>query len=257
MKSKKKIIIFLIAAGSLAYYFMNKSKIYDFEASLPTPIKYRVKHHNVAKDDYAPMVVAIHGNGADEKELETLFKEMDSKFRIIFLRAPDEFRRGFGWEVFEPEVVRKRGEEPVKLTPEQEKVKEAKRRDKISTNAESIHKAMPELLAKFKTTGKPIFLGFSAGAMMAGYIGMNYLGVTKNVIYLSGKVEPYQVPKTLKSAAKFYMFHGKDDEIIKYRDAQNFYKLLKSKGGQAEFFGYKSGHFPSKNTSKRSFELAG
>jgi len=150
-----------------------------------------------------PLVVLLHGIGADENDLFPLAGELDKRFKVVSLRAPYDYHQGHAWFRidFGPGGT---------LTPDVAQAR-ATLGDLIRWIA-----AAPERL---RVDPDRIFLlGFSQGAMMS--IGVLRAAPERvaGVVALSGRgdedVFPATAPRDAIARVPLLVAHGTFDDVL-------------------------------------------
>jgi phospholipase/carboxylesterase len=152
----------------------------------------------------SPLMIILHGYGADERDLMTLAPYFDPRLRTISIRAPLDLPQG-GHAWF-----------PLEFTE-----------SGLKTNREDVEKARDVLVhvvcnlqvAHGNDSNNTMLLGFSQGAAMALAVGFSAPGTASSMIALSGFFAPEMVPtdpNILRAleARSVIMTHGTDDAVI-------------------------------------------
>lgn len=66
-------------------------------ADLPLEYVHRPPDGVDGVDGDAPLVVVLHGRGADERDLLPVAEELPGEYRVLSLRAPDRLSGGYTW----------------------------------------------------------------------------------------------------------------------------------------------------------------
>lgn len=77
-----------------------------------------------------------------------------------------------------------------------------------------------------------ILIGFSQGAYLANFLALNLPHTPKAVVSLSGGV--VNIDKPHNESTKFFMLHGKEDEVVPYQFTEQSAKLLKENNVQVQ-----------------------
>jgi phospholipase/carboxylesterase len=187
-------------------------------------LRYRLEVPSAASDDQPlPMVVLIHGRGADMNDLADLAPMLDTKsgVRFVFPNAPRAFEAypgmSFGWTWFDgwpPEhdsVVKSRGE---------------------------LLQFLDEITAQYPTT-KLIVAGFSQGAMMALDAGLRR--DVAGIIAMSGGLYDVDLP-ALRKDVPVLIAHGEMDDVVPVNYARRARRVLEDAGLDVEYHEYPMGH---------------
>jgi phospholipase/carboxylesterase len=159
--------------------------------------------YNRHTERQSPLLLLFHGYGSNERDLMGLAPELDTRLRIISVRAPIELApEMFTWF-------------PIEFTPDGITVD----RDAAGRVRDQLIEFIRKLIDTLKPAGNKVFImGFSQGAVM------NYLTAFRNpellhgVISLSGqlpdiKPEMNALPEGL-SALPFLVQHGLFDSVL-------------------------------------------
>lgn len=176
--------------------------------------------------DAMPMVLLIHGRGADAHDLADLAPLLDSASgaRFVLPNAPKPFEvypgMAYGWTWFEG------------WPPSQPSVAESRA---------ILLKFLDEVTARYPTTSL-IIAGFSQGAMMSLDAGLRRDDV-KGIIAMSGGLYDKDLPD-LREHAKVPIFigHGTVDEVVPIMYARRARAQLEEAGFAVEYHEYEMGH---------------
>lgn len=151
----------------------------------------------------APLLLLFHGYGSDENDLFSFASELPEEFLIISAKAPYPMQPfGNAWYAinFDAEKGKWSDNEQAKQS-----------RDLIAN-------FIDEILAKYSADSNNVtLLGFSQGAILSYAVAFTYPEKVKNVIALSGYVNPdlFEIKdqETYKNL-NFYCSHGSVDQVI-------------------------------------------
>lgn len=174
-----------------------------------------------------PMVVLIHGRGADANDLADLAPMLDTRegCRFVFPNAPRPFEPApgmtFGWTWFDG------------WPPEQKSV-EASRAILL--------RFLDEITGLYPTTHL-VVAGFSQGAMMAFDAGLRTSQDVAGIIGMSGGLYETDLPD-LAGHAKMPVLiaHGSIDEVVPVTYARRARNILEDAGYPVEYHEYEMGH---------------
>jgi phospholipase/carboxylesterase len=172
-----------------------------------------------------PMVVLIHGRGADANDLADLAPLIDtpSGARFVLPNAPKPFEAypgmTFGWTWFE-------GWPP--------------RHDSVAESRAILLTFLEEVTARYPTTSL-IVSGFSQGGMMSLDAGLRR--EVSGIIAMSGGLYEDDLPD-LRTLAKvpILLVHGTEDEVVPVNYARRARALLEEAGFDVEYHEYPMGH---------------
>jgi len=178
-----------------------------------------------ADSEAMPMVVLIHGRGADANDLADLAPMLDppSGARFVFPNAPKPFEAypgmTFGWTWFE-------GWPP--------------RHDSVAESRTVLLKFLDELTARYPTTSL-ILAGFSQGGMMSLEAGLRR--DVSGIIAMSGGLYEDDLPD-LRAVKKVpvLLAHGTFDDVVPINYARRARARLEDAGFDVAFHEFPMGH---------------
>ena len=185
-----------------------------------------------------PLIVGLHGRYADAEYGMSLLKQLGVE-NVIYAAPQGLYHEGekgkYSWAVADAEV---------KGIWTQSK----------NTSQEYIAKTVGELSKLYSVDVKQVFLlGHSQGAAMAYGAGIKNSGLFKGIIVLSGWLDPEWITtdeiKNAKSL-RFFIGHGKNDDIVKFTRATEAKELLTKNGNDVSLYEYDGGHGPSEDELK-------
>ena len=183
--------------------------------------------HLVSPDTDAelPMVLMLHGRGADMHDLADLAGLLadEGTCRFVFANAPRPFEpypgQSFGWTWFD-------GWPPVPAS--------------LAASREILVKFIGEITQKYKTS-KLILAGFSQGAMMALDVGLR--SDVAGIIAMSGGLyEADQPDLAQKKGLPVLIAHGIYDDVVPVQYARRARHLLEEAGLDVEYYEYPMQH---------------
>ncbi|HYI13609.1 MAG TPA: dienelactone hydrolase family protein [Thermoanaerobaculia bacterium] len=176
-----------------------------------------------------PMVIMIHGRGADMHDLADLAPMFDTAegVRFVFPNAPKPFEGApgmtFGWTWFE-------GWPPLHAS--------------IVESRSAMLEFIDEITAKYPTPeGKLIVGGFSQGALMALDSGLRTQKKLAGILSLSGGIyERELIDLTPLKGLPVFIGHGSQDEVVPVNYARRARRLLEDAGLDVEYHEYPMSH---------------
>lgn len=175
----------------------------------------------------APVLVVLHGLGANERDLFALGKEVAPGSLIIALRAPLELGADqFSWF-------------PVRFTPE------GPRHDVAA--AESSRARIVEFVRALKLEAgvdpeRVTLLGFSQGAMLSEAVAMTEPSLVSGVVLISGRTLPELKPVASTKRPRVLLMHGTRDPLLPYAGAVQTNEVLRSAGYEVDFRSFDARH---------------
>ncbi len=197
---------------------------------VPYQLCYREEVFSDTEEKRLPMVVVLHGTGSNEKDFLKFLheKEVTAPIRIISLRGPLRYSLGYRW-------VYGKGED----------AKEAQEKHDIMLQevCTSIAGSIDELMKKYPTVGRPYVLGFSRGAMLAYYLGVNHPEKFEGVFAISGQLSPKFIPKKRKKMLPpIHGYHGVNDDLVSIGGGRRTVADIKKISGKVYFKEHREGH---------------
>lgn len=196
-------------------------------------------------DDAAlPLVVILHGRGADANDLADVAPLIDGDggrdrgYRFVFPNAPKPFEpyRGMtfgfswfdGWPPARASVVESRGR---------------------------ILDFVRELTERYPVDGdKLVLAGFSQGAMMSLDAGFRMAKPPRGIVMMSGALYEDDAPQfEAHREQRVLIVHGTEDEVIPVRAARRARAVLEEHGLQPEYHEFAMGH----NVTPESMAVVG
>ncbi len=179
-----------------------------------------------------PLLIILHGYGADERDLMALAAYFDPRLRVISMRAPFDLPQG-GHAWFPLEFT----DEGVKI--EREDVEQAREfLIEIVRNQQAAHG---------NEASNTLLLGFSQGATMAMAVAYRAPDTSTNVIALSGVFAAEMTPVDPEAlgalaATSIIMTHGSHDPIISIEQSYASRDLVAQTPVQLQYHEYSMGH---------------
>ncbi|WP_147677992.1 alpha/beta hydrolase [Algibacter pacificus] len=152
----------------------------------------------------APLLILLHGYGSDENDLFSFASELPEELFIISVKAPYPMQPyGNAWYAinFDAEKGKWSDNEQAILS-----------RDLIA-------KFIDEAVATYPVNKDNVsLLGFSQGCILSYAVALTYPEKVKNIVALSGYVNPDIFPKPIQKEdyahLDFYCSHGSVDQVI-------------------------------------------
>ncbi|HEX7830382.1 MAG TPA: hypothetical protein VF787_12040 [Thermoanaerobaculia bacterium] len=174
-----------------------------------------------------PMVIMIHGRGADMNDLADLAPLLDSPSgaRFVFPNAPKAFEpypgMSMGWTWFE-------GWPPEHTS--------------VAASREELLRFIDEITEKYPTS-QLIVSGFSQGAMMALDVGLRTEKKLAGIIAMSGGLYENDLVDISKHAGlPVLIAHGAYDDVVSVNYARRARRVLEDGGLIVEYHEYPMSH---------------
>ena len=180
-------------------------------------------------DEPLPLVVVMHGRGADANDLADLAPMLDPPggARFVFPNAPKPFEAypgmTFGYTWFDG------------WPPRGQSLQEARA---------LVLELIDELVARLPTPpGKLIVSGFSQGGLMAIDAGYRTRQPLAGIVVMSGAIAEADAPDfAAKKDVPVLIVHGTDDDMIPVLAARRARRLLEQHGIEPEYHEFPMGH---------------
>lgn len=163
-------------------------------------------HHNAppkSDQERAPLLLLLHGYGANEDDLFGLAPYVDERFLIISARAPVQIGLGmYGW--FRLGFT----EKGILIDPAA-----------VEQSRETLRRFVDEILAAYPIDQNAVFLaGFSQGAMMSLDLALREPELVAGVAVMSGRLMPSTLEKIAEpdrlTGLPILVAHGTEDPLI-------------------------------------------
>lgn len=182
-----------------------------------------------AKSDDAemPLVILMHGRGADSNDLADIAPMIDDGYRFVFPNAAKKFEPApgysFGWSWFDG------------WPPEGNSIVDS--RTKMLALIE-------ELVARYPTpVGKIVIAGFSQGGMMAIDVGFRTTQKVAGIVVMSGAIFEAGMPDLrAQKDLPVLLIHGAQDDMIPVLAARRTRLILEEHGVRPEYHEFPMGH---------------
>ena len=177
-----------------------------------------------------PILVLLHGLGADEHDLMGLASELDGRFLVVTLRAPLEYGpTGYAWFEITWEA------DGVHVVPEQ-----------VLASRDLLLETLKELPKALDLEGSPLYLGgFSQGAMMSLGSALAEPNLFSGVILMSGRWMPELLPAEPNEDLKnvpFLVQHGTVDQVLPVAGSRAIRDYLEGIGCDVNYAEYPMAH---------------
>lgn len=150
-----------------------------------------------------PLLLLLHGYGANEDDLFSLAPYLDERFMIVSARAPITLQpMSYAWFNL--------GFTPQGILVDPEEVESGRR---------IVHKFLGELIEAYECDSNAVYLmGFSQGAMMSLSVALTYPGAAAGVVAMSGRILPQAlqliIDKDILTGLPIFVSHGSRDMLI-------------------------------------------
>jgi phospholipase/carboxylesterase len=170
-------------------------------AAAPTWVERRAEPR--APTPTPPLLVLLHGIGADENDLFPLAGRADPRFRTVSLRAPHAYAIGWAW--FEIDFL-----PGARVRPHV---------DQALRSLDALASWVAAAPARLETDpARTYLLGFSQGAMMALGLLQSHPELLAGAVALSGRAPeglfPVTAPREAVARVPLFVAHGLHDDLL-------------------------------------------
>jgi phospholipase/carboxylesterase len=194
------------------------------------PLQYVLQVPGGGGDDAEmPLVIVLHGRGADANDLADVAPLIDGPggYRFLFPNAPRQFepapgmRFGFSWFDGWPAES-----------------------NSILESRELLLRFIDEALRRYPTPpGKLIVSGFSQGGLMSLDVGLRTPHVPAGIVVMSGALYEVDPPDfDARRNVPILMVHGTQDDMINVNAARRARRVLEAHGIEPEYHEFAMGH---------------
>jgi len=177
-----------------------------------------------------PLVVVMHGKGADASDLSGLAAVLDGPlgYRFIFPNGPHAWDTGagvtIGYKWFD------------NWPPEGNSLRESRCR---------VLPFISELVRRYPTPkGKIVISGFSQGALMALDTGYRTTEEIAGIVAMSGGLDEKDLPDfTPRRDLPVLLVHGTNDTVVSVTQSRNARLILESHGINPDYYEFWTGHY--------------
>ncbi len=209
------LLLIILVLGITQWWFKDPSiSVPGSDISFGYLVKYAGDSN---RNDYLPMLVALHGNGDTASNFyETALDQLKVPVRIILLKGPLSYGRGSAWPWSAAD---------------------------FKQYGDAVNEAIKLLAHKFPTRGKPVLLGFSGGGMMAYYQAVKHGDSYSSIFPVSGRLSRDLLGDELsRPGAEVIAFHGRNDSVISVAEGRNAVDILQDNDIEVKFTAFDGGH---------------
>ena len=175
--------------------------------------------------DELPLVIMLHGRGADANDLADLAPYVGPRFRFVFPNAPKPFEPmpgyPFGYTWFDGWPAE---------------------RNSLLESRTLLLQFIDEIIAKYPTPkGKVILSGFSQGGLMSIDVGFRTSVELAGIVVMSGAVYEEDLPP-FRPDIPMLMVHGTEDDVIPALVAHRARRVLEDHGVDVDYREFAMGH---------------
>jgi len=172
-----------------------------------------------------PLVVVLHGRGADANDLADLAPYLGPNYRFVFPNAPKPFEPmpgySFGFTWFDGWPAE---------------------RNSLIESRTLLLTFLDEMIAKYPTPrGKVILCGFSQGGLMSIDVGFRTSVELAGIVVMSGAVFEDDLPP-FRRDLPVMVVHGTADDVIPLLAAHRTRRVLEDHGVDVDYHEFPMGH---------------
>lgn len=192
---------------------------------------YYIKRPSVLNQE-APLLIMIHGYGANEDDLFSFETELPKELFIISIRAPYALHPyGYAWYAINFEASGSKWSDNAQALK----------------SIQSIATFIDYVVEKYPVNKNNVsLLGFSQGSILSYAVALTYPKKVKNIIALSGYLNQELIPKNIDKNdlehLRFFCSHGSVDQVIPVEWARQTPDYLKKLNIQHIYKEYPVGH---------------
>jgi phospholipase/carboxylesterase len=179
----------------------------------------------------APVLLLLHGYGANVDDLFSFAPDLPADFRIVSLQAPIDLGHGqFAWYPLRFEGGRAVADE-----------------SRAQAAVDYIHGFLDFLKANYAVDAQRIYLmGFSQGTILSYAVALLHPGEIRGVAGFSGRmlasIRPAIQADDRHKALRVFVTHGTEDQVIPLASGKEAVTYLQGLGVQPTFKTYRAGH---------------
>ncbi|HET9595158.1 MAG TPA: phospholipase [Anaeromyxobacteraceae bacterium] len=161
-----------------------------------------------------PLLVLLHGIGADERDLLPLAPHLDPRFQVVSARAPHEAEpMGHRWYAIDWSATPPRADAA-----------------EMAASRDLLGRFLEEATAAYGTDpARTFLLGFSQGAIMALSLLLARPALVRGVVAHSGRMSRLPGPEPSAEAlahASALVLHGAQDEVVPVGEGRKAHAIL-------------------------------
>lgn len=192
---------------------------------------YKVREPLRNTEAEAPLLLLLHGYGANVDDLFSFSGDLPADFRIVSLQAPIDLGHGqFAWY-------------PLRFEGGRAVADESRAQEAVAY----IHGFIDFVKGKYKVETQRIYLmGFSQGTILSYAVALMHPGEIRGVAGFSGRmltsIRPEIKADDGHKALRVFATHGTEDQVISLANGQEAVTYLQGLGVQPNFKTYRAGH---------------
>jgi len=195
---------------------------------IPTTLTHRVLMPEHPSAERHPLLVMIHGRGADEEDLLGLAPMLDPRLILLSVRAPLPFEGGgYTWYTLAGPIGQ----------PE---------RTSFLSSFQALDRFLRDVVSGYPVDPSRVFLfGFSMGAVMSLTLALTQPAAFRGIVAHSGYIPegaPVDYQRDLSAGPPLFVAHGSDDQVIPVAMARRARMHLEGVQAHLTYREYPMGH---------------
>lgn len=193
---------------------------------------FHITRPSTITDQKPPAIILLHGYGSNEEDLFSFASELPTELFVISVRAPQPMQPyGNAWYTIHWDTTNGKFNDI----------------DEAIASRDLIAKFVSEAIQAYNLDANNItLLGFSQGCILSLATAISYPTLAKNVIGLSGYLDPEMLQPGYENAdfkrLNIFLSHGNVDQVIPVEWARKTPEFLKTIGINTELKEYPVGH---------------
>lgn len=173
-----------------------------------------------------PLLLLLHGRGADENDLLPIVDELEAPFFAVSARAPLPFGPGFAWYPMGADPLAKRAA--------------------LAESLDRLVQLIDELPRRYPIDPSRVYtLGFSQGAVMAASLLLKHPTVPAGTVMLSGylpldDLEP--IDRAALAGRPVFLAHGTRDPVLPFALGEAARDFFLAAGASLDWHAYPISH---------------
>lgn len=194
------------------------------------PFYHIVRKSNI-KSSPSPLLLMVHGFGSNEEDLFSFSRAFPKEITVVSIRGPIDIQKmGYAWYDLSIDHLGNKTYDNNKAIKSRDEIV------KCIEKCTQIYNTDPDNVT---------LLGFSQGSILINAVALTYPQKIKNIISLSGGVDPNIIKLSSKSSLNelsFYISHGSQDMVLPFEQAKKSLEFLKENNINFDFESFPVGH---------------
>tara|TARA_B100001094_G_scaffold246185_1_gene242794 strand:+ start:7043 stop:7693 length:651 start_codon:yes stop_codon:yes gene_type:complete len=191
---------------------------------------YHIIRKSYIKNGPSPLLLMVHGFGSNEEDLFSFSRALPKELTVISIRGPIKIQNmGYAWYDISIDHL---GNKKYDI-------------NKAIESRDQIVKCIEKCTDTYNTDPDNVtLLGFSQGSILINAVALTYPKKIKNIISLSGGIDPNIIKLSKSSVSKpsFYISHGTQDMVLPFEQAKKSLEFLKNNNIKFDFESFPVGH---------------